>query len=154
MIFFYCSDLMFGAKLMHISQILEAPSIAPSRSIPQAPQFQEFHLKTTERANQHAESIDSSCQVNYFLPILNLYQFIRWSICNFVYTRIIAKPRNLRKWNHLFCSHHYGQDLQELSHHGKWNWKNLQRFQNLKPSHLIKRYVIWLSKFERYFQLK
>ncbi|KAK1308297.1 Protein TPX2 [Acorus calamus] len=34
--------------------ILEAPSLpAPPRSIPRPPEFQEFHLKTLERANQH-----------------------------------------------------------------------------------------------------
>ncbi|XP_058095802.1 protein TPX2 [Magnolia sinica] len=49
-------------------KILEAPSLpALPRSTPQPPEFQEFHLKTMERANQHAgtpselSSTDSSC---------------------------------------------------------------------------------------------
>ncbi|XP_038987762.1 protein TPX2-like isoform X3 [Phoenix dactylifera] len=48
-------------------KILEAPSLpALPRTVPQPPEFQEFHLKTMERANQHAEtsstisSIDAS----------------------------------------------------------------------------------------------
>ncbi|XP_010260277.1 PREDICTED: protein TPX2-like isoform X2 [Nelumbo nucifera] len=50
-------------------KILEAPTLpALPRSTPQLPEFQEFHLKTMERANQHAEtstvvsSTESSCQ--------------------------------------------------------------------------------------------
>ncbi|KAJ4975961.1 hypothetical protein NE237_001067 [Protea cynaroides] len=38
-------------------KILEAPTLpALPRSVPQQPEFQEFHLKTSERANQHAET--------------------------------------------------------------------------------------------------
>ncbi|ONK65538.1 uncharacterized protein A4U43_C07F38130 [Asparagus officinalis] len=52
-------------------KILEAPSL-PSlvRSMPQPPEFKEFHLKTMERANQHAEtssvasSVDTSTTQN------------------------------------------------------------------------------------------
>ncbi|KAF8409216.1 hypothetical protein HHK36_005290 [Tetracentron sinense] len=50
-------------------KIMEAPTLpALPRSTPQLPEFQEFHLKTMERANQHAEtstvvsSTDASCQ--------------------------------------------------------------------------------------------
>lgn len=51
-------------------KILEAPTLpAMPRSAPQPPEFQEFHLKTMERANQHAETssvvssaVDSSSQ--------------------------------------------------------------------------------------------
>ncbi|XP_010272382.1 PREDICTED: protein TPX2-like [Nelumbo nucifera] len=50
-------------------KILQAPTLpALPRSTPQLPEFQEFHLKTMERANQHAEtstvvsSTESSCQ--------------------------------------------------------------------------------------------
>ncbi|XP_042494669.1 protein TPX2 [Macadamia integrifolia] len=48
-------------------KILEASTLpALPRSIPQQPEFQEFHLKTLERANQHAETSsvvsESSCQ--------------------------------------------------------------------------------------------
>ncbi|KAK1309026.1 Protein TPX2 [Acorus calamus] len=43
----------FKARPMN-KKILEAPSLpAPPRSIPRPPEFQEFHLKTLERANQH-----------------------------------------------------------------------------------------------------
>ncbi|XP_019701679.1 protein TPX2 [Elaeis guineensis] len=38
-------------------KILESPSLpALPRTVPQPPEFQEFHLKTMERANQHAET--------------------------------------------------------------------------------------------------
>ncbi|XAR70385.1 hypothetical protein NMG60_11027227 [Bertholletia excelsa] len=38
-------------------KILEAPSLSiPKRSIPRLPEFQEFHLKTSERAMQHASA--------------------------------------------------------------------------------------------------
>ncbi|EHA8586837.1 putative protein TPX2 [Cocos nucifera] len=52
-----------------LAKILESPSLpALPRTVPQPPEFQEFHLKTMERANQHAEtsstisSIDASSQ--------------------------------------------------------------------------------------------
>ncbi|XP_057812014.1 protein TPX2-like isoform X2 [Salvia miltiorrhiza] len=37
-------------------KILEAPSLLPKRSIPHQPAFQEFHLKTLERAAQHGSA--------------------------------------------------------------------------------------------------
>ncbi|XP_047944171.1 protein TPX2 [Salvia hispanica] len=37
-------------------KILEAPSLLPKRSIPHQPTFQEFHLKTSERAAQHGSA--------------------------------------------------------------------------------------------------
>ncbi|KAF8396976.1 hypothetical protein HHK36_018614 [Tetracentron sinense] len=56
-------------------KIMEAPTLpALPRSTPQLPEFQEFHLKTMERANQHAEtstvvsSTDASCQGNSEKP--------------------------------------------------------------------------------------
>ncbi|GFZ06931.1 cell cycle regulated microtubule associated protein [Actinidia rufa] len=45
----------------HHLQILEAPSLLlPKRSIPRLPEFQEFHLKTLERALQHTKAVSSS----------------------------------------------------------------------------------------------
>ncbi|KAL6968942.1 hypothetical protein U1Q18_047221 [Sarracenia purpurea var. burkii] len=42
-------------------KILEAPSLLlPKRSIPRLPEFQEFHLKTSERALQHTHAVSSS----------------------------------------------------------------------------------------------
>ncbi|MED6131322.1 hypothetical protein PIB30_008655 [Stylosanthes scabra] len=42
-------------------KILNAPSLAlPKRSTPQLPEFQEFHLKTWERAMQHSSATPSS----------------------------------------------------------------------------------------------
>ncbi|XP_057462264.1 protein TPX2-like isoform X1 [Actinidia eriantha] len=42
-------------------KILEAPSLLlPKRSIPRLPEFQEFHLKTLERALQHTKAVSSS----------------------------------------------------------------------------------------------
>ncbi|KAL4602642.1 hypothetical protein ACB092_10G068100 [Castanea dentata] len=42
-------------------KILEAPSLSlPKKSIPKLPEFQEFHLKTLERAMQHTSSFTSS----------------------------------------------------------------------------------------------
>ncbi|CAN1333037.1 Protein TPX2 [Linum perenne] len=42
-------------------QILEAPSLPiPKRSIPRMPEFQEFHLMTSERAKQHTSTVSSS----------------------------------------------------------------------------------------------
>ncbi|KAM7531201.1 hypothetical protein LguiB_034611 [Lonicera macranthoides] len=42
-------------------KILEAPSmLLPKRSSPRVPEFQEFHLKTSERAVQHASAVSSS----------------------------------------------------------------------------------------------
>ncbi|PSS11473.1 hypothetical protein CEY00_Acc15747 [Actinidia chinensis var. chinensis] len=42
-------------------KILEAPSLLlPKRSIPRLPEFQEFNLKTSERALQHAKAVSSS----------------------------------------------------------------------------------------------
>ncbi|GER44189.1 cell cycle regulated microtubule associated protein [Striga asiatica] len=38
-------------------KILEAPSLLPKRSTPRLPDFQEFHLKTSERALQHSSGI-------------------------------------------------------------------------------------------------
>ncbi|KAL5730452.1 hypothetical protein ACHQM5_003269 [Ranunculus cassubicifolius] len=55
-------------------KILEAPTLpALPRSTPQLPEFQEFHLKTMERADQHAEtssvvSTESSRQVGSWNP--------------------------------------------------------------------------------------
>ncbi|KAL3647245.1 hypothetical protein CASFOL_008213 [Castilleja foliolosa] len=37
-------------------KILEAPSLLPKRSTPRVPGFQEFHLKTSERALQHSSA--------------------------------------------------------------------------------------------------
>ncbi|KAI7994267.1 Protein TPX2 [Camellia lanceoleosa] len=42
-------------------KILEAPSsLLPKRSTPRLPEFQEFHLKTLERAMQHTSAVSSS----------------------------------------------------------------------------------------------
>ncbi|KAG6780987.1 hypothetical protein POTOM_013867 [Populus tomentosa] len=42
-------------------KILEAPSLPlPKKSTPKLPEFQEFHLKTLERAMQHTSSVPSS----------------------------------------------------------------------------------------------
>uniref|UniRef100_A0A5B7BNU3 TPX2 central domain-containing protein n=1 Tax=Davidia involucrata TaxID=16924 RepID=A0A5B7BNU3_DAVIN len=42
-------------------KILEAPSLLlPKRSTPRLPEFQEFHLKTSERAMQHTSAVSSS----------------------------------------------------------------------------------------------
>ncbi|GFZ01234.1 cell cycle regulated microtubule associated protein [Actinidia rufa] len=42
-------------------KILEAPSLLlPKRSIPRLPEFQEFNLKTSERALQHTKAVSSS----------------------------------------------------------------------------------------------
>ncbi|XP_011081080.1 protein TPX2 isoform X1 [Sesamum indicum] len=38
-------------------KILEAPSLLPKRSTPRLPDFQEFHLKTSERAMQHSSAV-------------------------------------------------------------------------------------------------
>ncbi|CAA0842273.1 Cell cycle regulated microtubule associated protein [Striga hermonthica] len=38
-------------------KILEAPSLLPKRRTPRLPDFQEFHLKTSERALQHSSGI-------------------------------------------------------------------------------------------------
>ncbi|XP_021298409.1 protein TPX2-like [Herrania umbratica] len=46
-------------------KILEAPSLPlPKKSIPKLPQFQEFRLKTSERAVQLSSAVPSSCQSN------------------------------------------------------------------------------------------
>ncbi|KAK7330712.1 hypothetical protein VNO77_24910 [Canavalia gladiata] len=46
-------------------KILEAPSLLPlKRSTPQLPEFQEFHLKTLERAMQHTSAVSSSLHCN------------------------------------------------------------------------------------------
>ncbi|KAE8657342.1 guard cell S-type anion channel SLAC1-like [Hibiscus syriacus] len=42
-------------------QILEGPSLpVPKKSVPKLPEFQEFHLKTLERAVQHSSAVSSS----------------------------------------------------------------------------------------------
>ncbi|XP_019172637.1 PREDICTED: protein TPX2-like isoform X2 [Ipomoea nil] len=41
-------------------KIFEGPSLLPKRSTPQLPQFQEFHLKTSERAMQHNSTVLTS----------------------------------------------------------------------------------------------
>ncbi|XP_055821390.1 protein TPX2-like [Solanum dulcamara] len=41
-------------------KIFEGPSLPPKRSNPQLPQFQEFHLKTSERAVQHRSAFSTS----------------------------------------------------------------------------------------------
>ncbi|KAK4338334.1 hypothetical protein RND71_042821 [Anisodus tanguticus] len=41
-------------------KIFEGPSLPPKRSNPQLPQFQEFHLKTSERAMQHRSAVTTS----------------------------------------------------------------------------------------------
>ncbi|KAK1565166.1 hypothetical protein Q3G72_020239 [Acer saccharum] len=42
-------------------KILEAPTLPlPKKSIPRLPEFQEFHLQTTERAMQHTSAVSSS----------------------------------------------------------------------------------------------
>ncbi|KAK4422744.1 protein TPX2 [Sesamum alatum] len=38
-------------------KILEAPALIPKRSTPHLPNFQEFHLKTSERALQHGSAV-------------------------------------------------------------------------------------------------
>ncbi|KAH7514069.1 hypothetical protein FEM48_Zijuj11G0049400 [Ziziphus jujuba var. spinosa] len=44
-------------------KIFEAPSLPlPKRSAPKLPEFQEFHLKTSERAMQNASTVSSSSQ--------------------------------------------------------------------------------------------
>ncbi|CAN4127464.1 unnamed protein product [Withania somnifera] len=40
-------------------KIFEGPSLPPKRSNPQLPQFQEFHLKTLERAVQHRSAVSA-----------------------------------------------------------------------------------------------
>ncbi|KAM3321931.1 protein TPX2 isoform X5 [Capsicum chacoense] len=40
-------------------KIFEGPSLPPKRSNPQLPQFQEFHLKTSERAVQHRSAVST-----------------------------------------------------------------------------------------------
>ncbi|KAK1288462.1 Protein TPX2 [Acorus calamus] len=57
----------FKARPMN-KKILEAPSLpALPRSIPRPPEFQEFHLKTMERASQHETS--SVCSTSLDVPI-------------------------------------------------------------------------------------
>ncbi|KAG8374811.1 hypothetical protein BUALT_Bualt10G0034400 [Buddleja alternifolia] len=41
-------------------KILEAPSSLPKKSTPHLPDFQEFHLKTSERAMQHSSAVSKS----------------------------------------------------------------------------------------------
>ncbi|KAI3453532.1 hypothetical protein Pfo_010195 [Paulownia fortunei] len=41
-------------------KILEAPPLIPKRSTPCLPNFQEFHLKTSERAMQHGSAVSKS----------------------------------------------------------------------------------------------
>ncbi|KAH6817014.1 hypothetical protein C2S51_000617 [Perilla frutescens var. frutescens] len=55
-------------------KILEAPSLLPKRSIPHQPDFQEFHLKTLERAAQHASAVyKSTIPSNHSDKDLNKY---------------------------------------------------------------------------------
>ncbi|KAL6008007.1 hypothetical protein ACLOJK_033512 [Asimina triloba] len=52
----------FKARTLN-RKILSAPSIPfPRKSTPQLPEFQEFHLKTTQRAMQHSSTAPSSLQ--------------------------------------------------------------------------------------------
>ncbi|KAF8364654.1 hypothetical protein HHK36_033334 [Tetracentron sinense] len=98
-------------------KIMEAPTLpALPRSTPQLPEFQEFHLKTMERANQHAEtstvvsSTDASCQrplafKNHYFLNSGILEFVErfQSECRvffkcFQYTQIggekgLAKPQ-------------------------------------------------------------
>ncbi|CAH9144404.1 unnamed protein product [Cuscuta epithymum] len=45
-------------------KMFETPSLIPKRSTPQPPQFQEFHLKTSERAKQHKSATSSNVVSN------------------------------------------------------------------------------------------
>ncbi|KAF8370193.1 hypothetical protein HHK36_031770 [Tetracentron sinense] len=79
-------------------KIMEAPTLpALPRSTPQLPEFQEFHLKTMERANQHAEtstvvsSTDASCQS---VSRVNVGCFSSASNTpRLVVKRVLAKPQ-------------------------------------------------------------
>lgn len=61
-----------GFKALPLNRkIFEAPSLLqPKRSTPQLPEFQEFHLKTTERAAQNTAAVPStsSCCNNLKVP--------------------------------------------------------------------------------------
>ncbi|XP_051114825.1 protein TPX2-like isoform X2 [Andrographis paniculata] len=55
-------------------KILETTPLFPKRSTPQAPDFQEFHLKTSERAAQHSSSVlNSTIPSNHPDKVLNKY---------------------------------------------------------------------------------
>ncbi|KAK8549719.1 hypothetical protein V6N13_073498 [Hibiscus sabdariffa] len=50
---------------VHYLQILEGPSLpVPKKSVPKLPEFQEFHLKTLERAVQLSSAVSSSIHTN------------------------------------------------------------------------------------------
>ncbi|KAG6418828.1 hypothetical protein SASPL_121034 [Salvia splendens] len=54
-------------------KILEAPSLLPKRCIPHQPTFQEFHLKTSERAAQHGSAaFKSTTPSNHFDKVVGL----------------------------------------------------------------------------------
>ncbi|KAK6137584.1 hypothetical protein DH2020_028664 [Rehmannia glutinosa] len=57
---FYSNGVRMSCLMVEFSGekvILEAPSLLPKRSTPRMPDFQEFHLKTSERALQHSSTI-------------------------------------------------------------------------------------------------
>ncbi|XP_022858631.1 protein TPX2 isoform X3 [Olea europaea var. sylvestris] len=56
------TSAIHGFKALPLNRkILEAPSLLlPKRSTPQLPDFQEFHLKTSERAMHHSSAVSTS----------------------------------------------------------------------------------------------
>ncbi|XP_071726720.1 protein TPX2 [Rutidosis leptorrhynchoides] len=57
----------FRARLLN-RKIFEAPSLLHQKSIPQLPEFQEFHLKTTERALQNTTAVPSTSRHSSKVP--------------------------------------------------------------------------------------
>ncbi|KAK8599072.1 hypothetical protein V6N13_077012 [Hibiscus sabdariffa] len=57
--------LLSSQIYVHYLQILEGPSLpVPKKSVPKLPEFQEFHLKTLERAVQLSSAVSSSIHTN------------------------------------------------------------------------------------------
>ncbi|GFP81839.1 protein tpx2 [Phtheirospermum japonicum] len=56
-------------------KILEAPSLLPKRSTPRVPDFQEFHLKTSERALQHSSATLKSTVPSNHSNKVDFYKF-------------------------------------------------------------------------------
>ncbi|KAK9079700.1 hypothetical protein SSX86_001373 [Deinandra increscens subsp. villosa] len=67
---------LFRARPLN-RKIFEAPSFLPQKSTPRVPEFQEFHLKTSERAVQNAaaEPSTSACHNNSKAPLKPSFTF-------------------------------------------------------------------------------